>query len=244
MVDIAANIAQVRERIERALERSGREPGSTKLMLAVKYQPIENLLAALDADERLFGHNLIPQLESTERELAAIGARGSDTRHTATVIGHVQSNKLSTAMAYAERIDTVDSLKTAERINRRQDERIARGEATGPYPILLQINSSGAPTQFGCPPEQLLELARAASQLEHIEIQGVMTIGAHTPDSADIIRSFELTRSLSQEMRELPGLASATEISMGMTHDLDVAVEHGSTVIRIGTAIFGPRPPQ
>ncbi|MCI5825126.1 MAG: YggS family pyridoxal phosphate-dependent enzyme [Arcanobacterium sp.] len=253
MVDIAGNIAKVHERMEMAEERAGREAGSVKLMLAAKYQPIENLLAALKAGERLLGHNMIQQLKTAEEGLTAAQADGraaaagvADIAHTTTVIGHVQSNKLSQAMRYAQRIDTVDSLKTAQQIARRQQARIEAGEARPgeAFPILLQVNSSGAPTQFGCEPNQLIEMAaEIARTLPLVSIRGLMTIGANEPDdSAAVIRSFEITRQLGTQLRALPGLAHATELSMGMTHDLELAIEHGSTEIRIGTAIFGPRP--
>lgn len=252
MVDIAHNIAVVRERMAAAEKRAGRQIGSVKLMLAAKYQPVENLLAAFAAGERLLGHNMIQQLESAEEGLAAAAADGSalragvtDLTHTTTVIGHVQSNKLSHAMRYAQRIDTVDTLKTAQQIARRQQARIDAGEtqAGQAYPILLQVNSSGAPTQFGCEPGELIELAQRISEtLPLVRIRGLMTIGANEPDPAAVIRSFEITRALSAELRELPGLAEASELSMGMTNDLELAIEHGSTEIRIGTAIFGARP--
>lgn len=249
--EIARNIARVRERMAEAEQRAGRPHGCVKLMLAAKYQPIENLLAALAAGERLFGQNMIQQLTAAEEALlaaysdgAAAAAGVANISHTTTVIGHVQSNKLSAAMHYAQRIDTVDCLKTAQQINRRQEARISAGEAPAgtPYPVLLQVNSSGAPTQFGCEPSSLLLLAQQISELEYVRIDGLMTIGAHTSDRPDIIRSFEVTRELGSRLQELPGCENACVLSMGMTHDLELAIEHGSTEIRIGTAIFGPRP--
>ena len=147
-------------------------------------------------------------------------------------------------MRYAQRIDTVDSLKTAQQINRRQKARINAGEAPSgePYPILVQVNSSGAVSQFGCEPSALLDLAAQISELEYVRIDGLMTIGAHTPDDQQaIIRSFEVTRALGARLQEIPGCEKACVLSMGMSHDLELAIEHGSTEIRIGTAIFGPR---
>ena len=236
VVDVAANIAKVRAQMQEACEQAGRGADEVTLMLAAKYQPVENLIAAIRAGERVFGHNIIQQLEEAEEGL-------TDFQHFTTVIGHVQSNKLSTAMRYAQRIDTVDALRTAEQINRRQIARIESGESSDqPYPILLQVNSSGASTQFGCEPTDLLPLAEQILELSHVRIDGLMTIGANTDDESAIIRSFEVTRELSAKMRELPTLSEAKTISMGMTHDLELAIAHGSTEIRIGTAIFGPRP--
>lgn len=293
MGKIAENIAAVRSRIAASEEHAGRSAGSVQLMLAAKYQPLDNLLQALAAGERFFGHNIVQQLKTAEEglhavQLASFGSvsathlasapasatdstRGFSDRatsdstlsdrtlsdldaldldlpaldfsHTTTVIGHVQSNKLSAAMHYAQRIDTVDSFTTAEQIERRQKARIAAGGVEDcAYPILLQVNSSGAPTQFGCEPGALIDMAERIRELPHVRIDGLMTIGANTPDNPnEVIRSFELTRELGAQLQEIPGLEKATTLSMGMSHDLELAIEHGSTEIRIGTAIFGAR---
>lgn len=237
MTDIAGNIEKVREQIAAAASQAGRPADDVKLMLAAKYQPLENITAAVAAGVKLFGHNIVQQLVTASEGLAA-----ADITVTNTVIGPVQSNKMRQAMDHAARIDTVDSVKTATRIARRQAARIAAGATDAPYPILLQVNSSGATTQSGCAPEKLLDIASEISELELVRIEGLMTIGANTSDVAAIHRSFQITRELGEQLRELPGLASATELSMGMTHDLAIAVAEGSTVVRVGTAIFGPRP--
>lgn len=234
MPDIAGNIARVQERIADAAAKAGRAGEEIKLMLAAKYQPAENLIAAMEAGVNYFGHNLIPQLVEAE---AAI----STYPHFTSVIGHIQSNKLSTAMDHAQRIDTVDSLKNLQRINRRQEARITAGEANAPYPVLLQVNSAAAPTQFGCPPQELLELASRGSELPQIEICGLMTIGANTEVEKEIHASFALLQELGTQMQSLPGLAGAKILSMGMTSDLEIAIAHGSTEVRVGTAVFGPR---
>ncbi|VEI12752.1 YggS family pyridoxal phosphate-dependent enzyme [Trueperella bialowiezensis] len=236
-ISIAQNIARLTERIERAEGNAGRQRGSVKLMLAAKHQPVENLLAASAEGVTLFGHNIVQQLEQSVQGLqeAAISSIN-------TVIGPVQSNKLRAAMTWADRIDTVDSLKTAQRIARRQQARIDDGEASGPYPILIQVNSSGSTTQSGCSPDELVDLAGQISELDLVRIDGLMTIGAHTSDTAKIHRSFALTRELSLQMRGLPGLEDAAELSMGMTGDLDIAIAEGATTVRVGTAVFGERP--
>ncbi|MFC5369533.1 YggS family pyridoxal phosphate-dependent enzyme [Arcanobacterium bovis] len=236
-IDIEGNICAVRNRIRAAALTAGRDPKEIKLMLAAKYQPAAHIMRALACGETLLGHNLVHQLEESERDLLALNA----PPHTTTVIGHVQSNKLSTAMTYAQRIDTVDSLKYAQRINRRQEARCATGEADAPYPILLQVNSSGATTQFGCEPDKLLELAQSVVSLPYVTVQGLMTIGANSPDPDAVATSFATTRKLLSEMNQIDGLENAGELSMGMTSDLELAVAHGSTLVRVGTAIFGAR---
>lgn len=234
---ISANIDSVREAIARAEQAAGRAPGSVTLQVAAKHQPLENLLEAAACGITMFGHNLVPQLVESTAKLAGAGVLA-----THTVIGPVQSNKLRTAMDHADRIDTVDSVKQAVRIARRQEARIDEGLAEGPYPVLIQVNSAGADTQSGCAPEELIDIAGRIAELGLIRIDGLMTIGAHTTNAADIHASFALTRELSEQMRKLPGLEGAAELSMGMTHDLQIAVAEGSTLVRVGTAIFGPRP--
>ncbi|MCI7690066.1 MAG: YggS family pyridoxal phosphate-dependent enzyme [Trueperella pyogenes] len=233
---ISTNIAAVRERISRAEVAAGRPPGSVTLQLAAKFQPVSRLLEAVACGATVFGHNLVPQLLDSAQGLHDAGVSA-----THTVIGPVQSNKLRSAMDHADRIDTVDSLKNAQRIVRRQEARIRAGLASGPYPILLQVNSSGAQTQSGCAPEELLDIAGQIAELDLVRIDGLMTIGAHTDDEAAIRESFALTRKLSESMRKIAGLAEARELSMGMTNDLEIAVAEGSTLVRVGTAVFGPR---
>ncbi len=236
-MSITDNIVKIRERIAQAEEAAGREPGSVTLMLAAKHQSVENLLEATSAGATIFGHNQVQQLQTLRAGLAEAGVTTTNA-----VIGPVQSNKLRAALDNADRIDTVDSLKTAKRIARRQEMRIADGIADGPYPVLIQVNSSGSDTQNGCSPDALIELAEQMSELEFVRIEGLMTIGAHTDDEAKIHESFALTRSLSEKMRHIDGLDNATELSMGMTGDMEIAIAEGSTLVRVGTAIFGERP--
>lgn len=236
-MSITQNIQTVRERIAVAAHSAGHAPEAVTLMLAAKHQPLDNLLEAAHAGATTFGHNLVQQLQSSTRGLLEAGLTTTNT-----VIGPVQSNKLRAAMDSADRIDTVDSVKTATRIARRQEARIADGLATGPYPVLIQVNSSGADTQNGCAPGGLLELAGQIMDLGLVRIDGLMTIGANTSDESQIRESFALTRTLGEEMREHLDLPEATELSMGMTGDLAIAVEEGSTIVRVGTAVFGARP--
>lgn len=239
MSDISQNIERVREQIGDAARAAGRSADDVALMLAAKYQPVSALLDAIAAKSCLFGHNLIPQLINAEEGLSAAG----NPPHTTTVIGHVQSNKLTAAMHYASRIDTLDSLKLAKAINRRvltNAEESSLGTHIDPYPVLIQVNSSGAPTQFGVDPANLLPLAEEIAKLPGIRVDGLMTIGAQGTPS-EVARSFELTRIALDSLIE-HGLVAGRELSMGMSGDLDIAIAQGATVVRIGTAIFGPRP--
>lgn len=236
---IADNFARLQERVASAKSAAGREVGdAVEIMLAAKYQPVEALLEALAAGATTFGHNIVQQLVDAEEGLLAAGA----PEHRTAVIGHVQSNKITAAMEHASRIDTVDSLKTARQIARRQRICIDAGEADGPFPILVQVNSAGAESQFGAAPESLLELVSQISELDEVRIDGLMTIGANSADESAVHRSFTLTRELGEDLRALPGLANARELSMGMSGDLEIAISEGATIVRVGTAVFGPRP--
>lgn len=239
---ITHNLYSVLDRIRAAEQSSGRPTGSCKLMVAAKHQGAPAIMEVMNAGTLLFGHNQVQQLVNMVDGLRN-GHHPLANKIFTSMIGHVQSNKLSTAMEYAHRIDTVDSIKAAERIARRQRVRIEAGEASTPYPILLQVNSSGATTQFGCDPDELVNIASVVQQSYAglVQIDGIMTIGAQGSQD-QVRRSFILTRELSQELRRIDGLANAEVISMGMTQDLELAVAEGSTEVRIGTAIFGSRP--
>lgn len=232
------NLAEINERYQALCEtvrsceaRTGRESGSVRIELAAKYQSPERVLAALTAGAELIGHNLIQQLAAGEEALSKMDAPA----HRVHVIGHVQKNKAGKALAYADCIETVDSLELAQRLNR------LSGEKGTPLDIFLQVNSSGAQSQFGIKPEQVLDLAGQIAELKHLRIAGLMTIGAHSEDTTEIARSFERTRCLRDDL-QVAGIASATELSMGMTGDMEIAIAEGSTIIRVGTAVFGPRP--
>ena len=228
--EIAGRFARLQEQVRGAEAAAGRSQESVQIELAAKYQAPERVLAALQAGSTLLGHNIIQQLEASETALAAAAAPA----HRTHVIGHVQNNKAAKALRYSQCIETVDSLKLATRLDR------LRGEQQ-PFDIMIQVNSSGAQSQYGRNPEQVLDLAGRIAELPHLRIIGLMTIGAHTDETSEIARSFQIVRELRDEL-QASGIASATELSMGMTHDMDIAIAEGSTIVRVGTAVFGPRP--
>lgn len=248
------NLAEIRERycalreaVAEAESKAGRPAGSVAIELAVKYQSPERIAAALEAGAHLFGHNIIQQLAASEGALAEMQRTDSTSRHIPLpahrthVIGHVQSNKAAKALAFASCIETLDSVELAERLNRLQGERRAANGNFGPFDVFLQINSSGAPSQFGVSPAEARELAARVATMEHLNLAGLMTIGAHTDDTRSIARSFEVVRELREEL-VAAGFQSVVELSMGMTGDMDIAIAEGSTIVRVGTAVFGPRP--
>ncbi|MFT3943412.1 MAG: YggS family pyridoxal phosphate-dependent enzyme [Ancrocorticia sp.] len=228
--EIAGRFARLQEQVHGVEAAAGRTEGSVQIELAAKYQAPERVLAALQADGTLLGHNIIQQLEASETALAAASAPA----HRTHVIGHVQKNKAAKALRYSQCIETVDSFKLAARLGRLWGEQ-------HPFDIMIQVNSSGAQSQYGRDPERVLDLAGRIAELPNLRIIGLMTIGAHTDETSEIARSFQIVRELRDELQRA-GIASATELSMGMTHDMDIAIAEGSTIIRVGTAVFGPRP--
>ncbi|MFE1523181.1 YggS family pyridoxal phosphate-dependent enzyme [Schaalia turicensis] len=261
--EIPGRINLVRDALRGAEEAAGIPLGTARLQIVVKHQPITAIRAALTAGSRLMGQNFIQQLQEVEAQLAIPGTNadssarlihdasaweGSGTApasagnppHWTHVIGHVQSNKAGRALELADCIETVDSLKLAQRLNRLQGRLREEDHAHGPFSIYVQVNSSGAASQYGIDPEQVEELVGQIAQLPHLRVDGLMTIGANTSDVRDIARSFALVRELRDHLqREHP---TVRELSMGMTHDMGIAVAEGSTQVRVGSAIFGPRP--
>lgn len=239
LAEIPGRYHALEDTVAAAVQKAGRQRAEVRIELAAKYQAPERVHTALLAGATLLGHNIIQQLEESEKELAAAAAPA----HRTHVIGHVQRNKARRAVEYAQCIETVDTLKLAKRLNELQEERIETGAAAGAYDVMLQVNSSGAESQYGIAPEATLDIAGEVAQLPHLRIIGLMTIGAHTTDTADIAHSFQVTRELRDALQKA-GVSSTTELSMGMTHDLEIAIAEGSTIIRVGTAVFGPRPRQ
>ena len=226
-----------------AASRAGREENAVSILLAAKFQEPERVAAALRAGGSLIGHNYIQQLEEGERALTELGA----PFHRVHVIGHVQANKAGKAIRAADCIETVDSPKLAARLDRLQGERISAGELRkdgsplGPFDVMIQVNSAGSESQHGVDPSGVVDLAGAVADLPNLRLVGLMLIGANTDDVAAVAASHARVREL-RDAVQAAGVASCTELSMGMTGDMEIAIAEGSTEVRIGTAVFGPRP--
>jgi len=229
MSEIAERWAALRESV----------PQHTRILLAAKHQAPEAVAAALGAGADLLGHNIVQQLVASEEALASLGAPPHETH----IIGHVQRNKARDALTYASCIESVDSVKSVRRLNSvagTLEEIPELVRERGCWEVFLQINSAGAEGQHGIQPEEAVALADAVANTEHLRLGGLMTMGANTDDESEARRAFALTR----EIRD--ALVSAghpcRELSMGMTADWHLAIDEGSTIIRVGSAVFGPRP--
>ena len=228
--EIAANIERVRERISRAAKRAGRHGDEVTLVAVSKTFPAEAIRAAYDAGLCHFGENRVQEWESKQRLVADLDA----TWH---LIGHLQSNKALRAAYLFRRVDSIDDLALAKRL-------AAAAAAEGKnLPVLIEVHLGDEATKSGVAVTDLPALAQGIAPFAHIDLVGLMTI----PPLAD---DPELARPYFRKLRELRDDVSRRVgrkmpvLSMGMSHDFEVAIEEGATEIRLGTALFGERQPK
>ena len=232
---IAERLARVRERVAAAAREAGRDPADVRVLLATKTQPIERIREALEADARaraddptltavLVGENRVQELVAKAPELL-----GMVPVH---LIGPLQSNKVNAALRWASCIESVATLDLAGRLAER---------ATDPLDVYVQVNVSGEPTKHGVAPQDAVALAVAVAALPRLRVAGLMTVGARSDDAAVVRAGYALLRSLRDEVLAA-GAQTATELSMGMSGDLELAVAEGATLVRVGSAVFGARP--
>jgi pyridoxal phosphate enzyme (YggS family) len=230
-MSVAENIARIQEKI-RAAARAGRDPGEITLMAVSKTFPVERIREAYQAGIRHFGENRVQEFAGKVDSLRDLG----DAHWH--MIGHLQTNKAGKAAELFSAIDSVDSLKLAEKLNdstKKFDKKLA---------VLIEVNVGAEAAKSGMPPDspELDRLLCAAPQLDHIEISGLMTVPPFTEDPQQARPFFRKLRELRDQIavRKLPGVRMDV-LSMGMSHDFEVALEEGSTCVRVGTAIFGER---
>ncbi len=222
-------LARVRARIARAERAHGRPPGSVRLLAVSKTQPTPVLRVAWETGLRAFAESYYQEAVQKIEALAGLGIEWH-------FIGPIQSNK---TRGIAQRFAWVHSVDR-EKIARRLSEH--RPPSMPPLQVCLQVNIDREPTKSGCPPEAVETLARYIAQLPRLRLRGLMTIPAATQDPERQRAAFARVRRL-QEHLNAQGLALDT-LSMGMSRDLEAAIAEGATVVRIGTALFGPRPPR
>jgi pyridoxal phosphate enzyme (YggS family) len=220
MNGIVANIESLRVRIATAAERAGRDPSRVKLVGASKSVEPERIAQALDAGLQDFGENFIQEAAA---HIDALGGRANQA--TWHFIGHLQTNKVSVALRRFDILQSVDSVRLAQDLNRR---------ATSAKRILLEVNVAAETSKFGFDASEVGEAVRQLAQLPNLDLAGLMTIAPEVPDPEQVRPVFRTLQALAQAN----GLA---ELSMGMTDDFEVAVEEGATMVRVGRAIFGER---
>lgn len=227
MNEILDNLSIIKNRIQGACLKSGRNSSEVKLLLATKTVSAEKIKIALEAGETLIGENKVQELENKFEDLKAIP-------HQTHFIGHLQTNKIKNVIKHVDCIQSLDRLKLAEKLQRRLEFEDKTMD------VFIQVNTSYEDSKFGMAPEKAVEFASKVNQLERIKIKGLMTIGLFSAETEKVRKCFQLLKNLQQQMleKDIP----VHELSMGMSGDLETAIEEGSTIIRVGTAIFGKRP--
>jgi len=226
-VDIAANVARLRERMARAAERSGRSPQDATLVAVAKLVPAEQVREAIAGGVSDIGENYVQEAAAKRAQV------GAAVRWH--MIGHLQRNKAKQAAAIFDILQTVDSHRLAQAIGR-------QAEALGRVmPVLLQVNTSGEGSKSGVVPDEAEGLLVAVRETSGVAVQGLMTIGRWDPDPERARFEFRLLAALARKLEDRTGVAMRW-LSMGMSHDFEVAIEEGANLVRVGTGVFGPRP--
>ncbi len=232
-MSIADNIAGIRERMARAAARVKRNPYEITLMAVTKTVEPERIRQAYEAGLRVFGENRVQ--EFAEKQEALQDLKEAEWR----LIGHLQSNKAKKAVEAFQGVDAVDSLRLAEKLNE------AAKQLGLTLPVLLEIKVSDEESKAGVEMDspELEALLLGAANLEHLQVRGLMTVPPYTENPEGTRLYFRTLRDLRDTiaLRKLPRI-SMDVLSMGMSHDFEVAIEEGSTCVRVGSAIFGSRP--
>lgn len=218
---IASNLTRIRERIDAACRRAGRSSEEVTVIGVTKGFPLAVVLAAVEAGLRDLGENRVQ--EATDKVQAATAM---DVRPRWHLVGHLQTNKVQTALGLFDIIHSVDSLRLAEAVSRRAD---------APVPVLIEVNVGGEESKYGLRPEETPEAVERIRSLLNLDVRGLMTVAPLGDDP-------EQARPVFRRLRELGQRLGLPELSMGMSDDFEVAMEEGATLVRIGRALFGERP--
>jgi len=220
--DIETNLKRLEELIARACERAGRSRGEVTLVAVTKTVAPSAIEAAYRAGLRDFGENRVQEAKPKIEALAYL-----EPPLTWHMVGHLQTNKVDAALSLFDIIQSVDSVRLAQKLSQ---------HAQGTIPVLLQVNVAGEATKSGLPPQEVARAAEEIARLPKLKVEGLMTIAPWVSDP-------EAVRPVFRRLRELRDALGLRQISMGMTDDFEVAVEEGATMLRIGRALFGERPP-
>lgn len=226
--DIEKNVNRIKATIEAAAKRAGRGADQVKLVAVSKNQPIRAIRSAIEAGIRIFGENRVQ--EAAEKIPQTVDAAEWH------LIGHLQSNKARRAAGLFTSIQTVDSIALAARLNR-----ICREIGRAMLPVLIQVDLAGEATKSGIGPAGVRELASFIAGSERLRLDGLMTVPPYFEVVERVRPYFRRLREIRDELATEGLFAGSGELSMGMSHDFEVAIEEGATIVRIGTAIFGER---
>jgi pyridoxal phosphate enzyme (YggS family) len=227
---LAERVSQVRARMEAAALGAGRQPEQVTLMAVSKTHPPDLVRAAMAAGVIDFGEN---KVQEAEEKIPQVG-RDSMRWH---LIGHLQSNKARKAVELFDVIHSLDSVALARKL-----ERTCEKEGRAQLPVLMQIDLGGEATKSGVTEDELPQLIETIAQSRRLRLQGLMTLPPFYDNPEEVRPFFRRLRDLRDELRKLGAFGDGPgELSMGMTHDFEIAIEEGATIVRVGTAIFGER---
>ena len=234
-MSIAQNLETIRTRIAAAARRAGRNPDDVRLMAVGKTFPADSIREAYDAGQRLFGENRVQEFAE---KWAALREFSDCEWH---MIGHLQSNKAKLAAEIFSAVDSLDSIALGNKLN-------ASAENAGKVlPVLVEVNLGGEQSKTGVRPDsaEMHEILATAVNWENLRIRGLMAIPPYTDDPEGARPFFRVLRQFCEDFtKKAYPRVEMTELSMGMSHDFEVAIEEGSTCVRLGTAIFGERTPK
>lgn len=227
--NITNNINEIKKRIASACKKCGRTEDSVRLLLATKTVSPEIIRIAINSGEKLIGENKV-------QEFTAKSALLSDLEYERHFIGHLQTNKIKEVLKYVSCIETVDRMDLANKLNSRLEieERV--------LDIFIQVNTSLEGTKSGIDPDKALSFIDKVKLFPNLKIKGFMTIGLFSDDTIAVRRSYSRLREIREKAIEEKILPSGFyELSMGMSDDLEIAIEEGATIVRVGSSIFGER---
>jgi PLP dependent protein len=231
-MELPSRLARIRDRMESACRRAGRPSSEVTLVAVSKTRTVEEVASVVEAGVTDLGENRVQEAEEKLPALKALQARdGAPPRWH--LVGHLQKNKVKKAVALFDRIHSLDSVELGRKIDRAAEE-IGKVQ-----PVLIQVDLASEPAKFGLPETELLPALENLTGLRRLRVDGLMVLPPFTPDP-------EAVRPYFRRLRELGAAAfgrglAGDELSMGMSHDFEVAIEEGATFIRVGTALFGPR---
>lgn len=230
MTEIIRNLDQINQRILSACEKAGRNPNEVRLLLATKTVSAERIKIALNAGHTLIAENKVQEFKEKFEALKEIP-------HINHFIGHLQTNKIKDILKYTVScIQSLDRIDLAEKLHQRLQTENKTIE------VLIQVNTSNEESKFGINPDNVIELVKQVAELETLKIKGLMTIGLFSAETEKVRSCFQLLKNIQQQIiaLKIPNV-EMKELSMGMSGDLETAIEEGATIIRVGTAIFGQR---
>lgn len=228
--DILHNLTLINDRIKKACEQSGRNRNEVRLLLATKTVSAERIKIALENGHALIAENKVQELKEKYEEL-------KDIPHENHFIGHLQTNKIKDILKYGVTcIQSLDRLELAEKLHQKL---LAENRTMD---VLIQVNTSNEESKFGVDPDEAIELTRKISHYSTLKIKGLMTIGLFSAETGKVRVCFKILKKLQQDIitENIPNV-EMKELSMGMSGDLETAIEEGATIVRVGTAVFGTR---